>query len=401
MPDTVEAIYRILSTRALSGGEQRLPSPPGRPSRLDQLSVGQHVQGKVLGIANGRATVLIGNQPVHMDLPVKAAVGDTFQLVFAGQHPRPTFVLTEPGQAASAANPADDIAHVPGRVLSTNANGEAVVLIGDRTVRMELPASVAAGDTFRLVFASQPPPPSLIKNDQAANVSTHFSDAAQVLGAAMKMVLDRKAPASVSSQTPSLDAWPRNPAALAIGLRLALARTGLFYESHLFEWSNGDYPLSSLLQEPQGRFSDPATVQKNAPPGMEMADPAADADLLHVIAQQLQLLENHSLVWRGEAWPGQAMEWEVTRHREEDGQPQDSSAPSAMWSTRITIEMPRLGKVIVDIHLDTQGRLDVRLAAGGDTVASLMEPGRADMVRRLVEAGCQVNNLTVTNNAPA
>lgn len=386
MPDSVEAIYRILSARAMSAGEQRLPMPPEKFARLDQLAVGQQVQGRVLEIVNGKATVLIGNQQVRMELPVKAAVGDTFQLVFAGQHPRPTFVLAETGRDAKNAR-GSETAHVPGRVLSMEANGEAVVLIGDRIMRMPLPACTRAGDAFRLVFANP-----AAAADVPANVSTHISDAGQLLGAAAKIALDPNSPAQASSPVPLLSERPGSSAALALALRLALARTGLFYESHLFEWSNGNYPLASLLHEPQGSRSEPALLREHLQPGAAAPPPSGEAELLQLIAQQLQLLENQSLVWRGEVWPRQTMRWEIARQPAEHG-----SEAAPQWKTRISLDMPRLGRLVADMFLDGQGRLEVRLS-GTENALPLIEPRRAEAVSRLAAAGCRVSNFTVVQH---
>lgn len=396
MPDSIEAIYRILSARALSAGDQRLPTPPEKSARLDQLAVGQQVQGKVLEIANGKATVLIGDQQVRMELPIKAAIGDTFQLIFAGQHPRPTFVLAESGRDAKHAAQGGEAAHVPGRVLSLDGNGEAVVLIGDRTVRMALPAGTQVGDTFRLVFTSPSLPAAA---GVPANVSTHISDAGQLLGAAMRMAHDRGAPAEAISPAPVLGERPGNPAALALALRLALARTGLFYESHLLEWSNGNYPLASLLREPQGRYSDPAVLQAHLPPGTAESRHTGEAELLQLIAQQLQLLENQSLVWRGEIWPRQHLQWEISRRNaEEDEAAHGTAAPQ--WKTRISLDLPRLGRLVADISLDDQGRMDVRLA-GEENALPLLEPRREEAAGRLAAAGCRINSLTVAHHGRA
>lgn len=391
MQDSIEAVYRILSARALSANEQRLPASAGKASALAQLAVGQQVQGKVLALVDGKATVLIGGQQVRMELPIKASAGDTLRLVFAGHHPRPTFLLTEPGRAPVQG----DGAHVPGRVLSVDGNGEAVVLIGERTVRMTLPAGTQVGDSFRLVFTSSAPAAA---PGAAANVSAHISDAGQLLGAAMKMARDRNAPAQASSPAPVLGEAPGNPAALALALRQALSRTGLFYESHLVEWSNGHYPLASLLREPQGRHSDPALLQEILQPGAAEPRAADKAELLQLIAQQLQLLENQSLAWRGEIWPRQTAQWEISREQPQDAEAAEAAAPQ--WKTRISLDMPRLGKLVADISLDGQGRLDVRMQ-GEEEALPLLEPRREEAANRLAAAGCRVGSFTVTPHGRA
>ena len=134
----------------------------------------------------------------------------------------------------------------------------------------------------------------------------------------------------------------QGPAARALGqaLREALQTSGLFYESHLADLAFGRANPSELRKEPQadlkqadaqqqhsaatraraeapasrgaGGADAPASGGSNAPaPGTPIN--GIHQDLNALVRQQLDVLANQALAWRGEAWPGTPMDWEVQR----------------------------------------------------------------------------------------
>ncbi|MEQ1591660.1 MAG: flagellar hook-length control protein FliK [Thiobacillaceae bacterium] len=365
MTPVIDAISRIVPVQPVSESAQRWASSPAAFLDLDTLTAGQSVQARVLNHSQSETTVLIGTQPVRMELPVKVAVGDTLQLVFSGRNPRPVFLLAA-------------IDHPP-------------------------------------------------------HVATHLSNTALLLGELTAQSRDSRAPASVNSPNPLLDEAPRSSVMLAVGLRSALITSGLFYESHLSDWVRGTYPLASLMQEPQAKpqetqakphepqakLHEPqAQLSSTDPPLREsLQDPNPErmsvdirptgeqpgaTDLRPLIAQQLQLLENDRLIWRGEVWPGQAMQWEVAReHEGANPHASEPDSPAANWSTRITLELPRLGKITLNLRLDTRNNFDVRLSAQDEGTSALMESARREVMQDMQAAGCTIQSVSVEKNERA
>jgi hypothetical protein len=78
-----------------------------------------------------------------------------------------------------------------------------------------------------------------------------------------------------------------------------------------------------------------------------MTKPAGDVpqpiakELLHLVQQQLHTLENHHLVWMGQVWPGQQMQWEIQGEPEQQRQQPDER----QWSTEMELALPNLGDV--------------------------------------------------------
>ena len=224
----------------------------------------------------------------------------------------------------------------------------------------------------------------------------------------------------------------------------ALSDSGLFYESHLGAWAQGQQPLSALLTQPQGRLSPllqtaaapppapthsagaaapssaaptPASMPAAAPstlpdttPVLRHAalaaystvqtgpQPASDptmlaarlpAELHAVVQQQLQALMQGQVVWEGWLWPGQSARWSLRPDPEDRGSPQ---APvERPWSTQIDLDLPQLGPVQARLRLEGQ-RVDVVLrhaTAAQDRVDAALPQLRA----ALQTAGLEVGTL--------
>jgi hypothetical protein len=127
---------------------------------------------------------------------------------------------------------------------------------------MELPSRFQTGDSLRMTFLNQDARPTFaLANQTLSGTPLTMSSAGQLLRRLMREPL----PGEVSSPSPLpklerlLEGPPNDTARLAGRLRQALGESGLFYESHLREWSQGERPIAQLLREPQAALSRPET----------------------------------------------------------------------------------------------------------------------------------------------
>ncbi|MFG0231640.1 flagellar hook-length control protein FliK [Achromobacter sp. 413638] len=211
----------------------------------------------------------------------------------------------------------------------------------------------------------------------------------------------------------------QGPAARALGqaLREALQTSGLFYESHLADLAFGRANPSELRKEPQadlkqadaqqqqhsaaatraraeapasrgaGGADAPASGGSNAPaPGTPIN--GIHQDLNALVRQQLDVLANQALAWRGEAWPGTPMDWEV--QRDPYGGDPESAVPT--WATRLKLDLPRLG--LVDARLNLAGdQIVLQLVAPHS--AALIDESSDQLRSRLLAAGLTLSHMTV------
>ena len=97
----------------------------------------------------------------------------------------------------------------------------------------------------------------------------------------------------------------------------------------------------------------------------------ARPEVQHLVQQQLQALETHHLMWQGQVWPGQSMDWEIVGHREEESQAGDSDPTH--WTTRLALDLPNLGRVVARLQLN-QGQVNLTfLAENQGTVAAMRQ----------------------------
>jgi hypothetical protein len=359
---------------------------------------------------------LTGRAPLWMAGAADAAVegeGDTpGRPAGASDAGRPAAGATGAGATGAASATADaDAAAAPGNPASAALAGNA----GNAALGAE--AADAA-------------------NGASATAGAADADAAPAL---------RGGPAAQGAQAASSASSPM-AAQLDQGLRHAIQSSGLFYESHLADLLFGEKTVAQLRQEPQGKIvtpppahdaadtrapqmaaqhttSSPGDAARGAQAANDMdqaanslagtdaprhtpaapspsalaasAAAAADPNGLHpqttlMVRQQLDVLAQQTINWRGEAWPNADMDWEI--RRDPNGA---ADADQATWSTRLGLILPRLGEIEARISLSgNQVVLRIAAPASGGEIGEAAETLRA----RFGAAGLTLSNLAVQSH---
>lgn len=328
--------------------------------------------------------------------------------------------LTNPGNRpnTAASNAPDRAAKLePGQqfqgiVQSRISEGLFKVQVAGQTLQMRLPGNIQSGDVIKLVVISTQPRITFSMAASTTPLSTpeEIGSSARLLSNLAELPLERP----VVQQLGNKAVWQAGQTVpdaklLAGALREALGKSGLFYESHQAQWIRGERSTNQLLAEPQnvltGRNALPSsaadrqTVQDNnsdsglaemqqpkatqrgtelhdtdnpatgarpeqaTPTGNDVALPVA-RELLQLVQQQLHTLENHHLVWLGQVWPGQQMQWEIQGEPEHQPLQQDER----QWSTEIELALPRLGDVHARLVFAESGLRLTLHAADSSTV---------------------------------
>ncbi|MBS1156169.1 MAG: flagellar hook-length control protein FliK [Proteobacteria bacterium] len=357
------------------------------------------------------------------------------------------FLRTQEGviEVATPTSPDQTLVTVGERVQATVTdqlpNGRFAVLIKDQLLDLNLPSNTQPGDKLDLVVLAKNPGLTFGLSGQSQTPALKSSDNNVALSQTGKLLGDLLVRADGQSkvadlqQTQPLFEGTPQPAQLAGQLATRLAESGLFYESHQAEWVSGDRSLQTLLREPQARLLSPAAgqnVQTQFPGGEQAAAPAGsdvmqtqsaqqgrmvdseqplvqrnsvDTQLAmeqikspeqvvrHLAQQQLELVENHPLVWQGEAWPGQPLRWKL--ELENERQPEAQSAePVRVWQTRLDLNLPRLGSVTVVANLRS-GQFDLRFEAQDPATISLLQAKQPVLADRFAAAGLPLTSSLV------
>jgi hypothetical protein len=107
----------------------------------------------------------------------------------------------------------------------------------------------------------------------------------------------------------------------------------------------------------------------------------------------LEALASQTYIWNGQAWPGQAMRWEIVE--ENGGQPrQDGEAEQAPWQTRLTLTMPQLGEVRAALRI-SGGELTLSLSTLSNEAAIQLANGGDGLRNQMEAAGLKLSGFTV------
>ena len=124
---------------------------------------------------------------------------------------------------------------------------------------------------------------------------------------------------------------------------------------------------------------------------------AMQSETARMVSLQLDTLEHQRVMWRGEVWPGQPMEWEVT----EDAP--DSHGPTGAeksWQSVLRVELPSLGAVAATIRLTGQ-HVQVQMRAANESTAALLRSHGDKLASAMDAAGSPLDVLTVRQDASA
>ncbi|WP_353173083.1 flagellar hook-length control protein FliK [Paracandidimonas soli] len=246
------------------------------------------------------------------------------------------------------------------------------------------------------------------------------SQAAQTPPPASQPMPPSPAPATAAGATTAqFQAGPPGSLAGALvqSLSQAIGNSGVFYESHLAQLLSGQRTVAELRAEPQAQLPVPQSEHQalkaaSAPPpesspgntspqaqpsgAHQAAQPGAmPAEIQVLVRQQLEVLANQSIAWRGEVWPDADMEWEVRRNAGQDDTASD--APDS-WATKLKLELPGLGSVHARLTLAGQ-QIVMRIEAPES--AALLSEQAGQLRARLSASGMQLSQLDITDTTDA
>jgi hypothetical protein len=244
-------------------------------------------------------------------------------------------------------------------------------------LRMELGTSAKVGQTLMLKYMSDAPVPTFTLStslQSQATSDTHISDAGRLINHYLADT-DTQAKATFQANV-VVTHTPQVPALMAHGLKQALTNSGLFYESHLADYMQGGRDLSLIQQEPQNRHATLENAQST------------------LVSQQLSILENQRIVWHGEVWPGQVMDWKIKVEDQPSHAEHQATDTESPISSELTLHLPHLGKVTAKIQL-VDGRMRIHLQADQAQTMSTLKQESGQLAGAIQNLGQTLAGLTV------
>ncbi|MBU0752779.1 MAG: flagellar hook-length control protein FliK [Gammaproteobacteria bacterium] len=322
-------------------------------------------------------------------------------------------------------------------------------MVAGKLLTLQLPEGAKAGDVLELVVVdrsarvviAQLAPKAAAEGTPATYQFSRLSPAGQMIGKLLVPEGETPTPAPLNRGQPLLRAPPAAAQELLPALKTAVAQSGLFYESHQAQWVSGKMPLANLLHEPQGRLSAPdllaahriapdqtaaraaalaASIPRATgvtallsslfgtpeaaappPPASGAVSPAptfspgqsVPEELRPLVQQQLEAAAGQRMLWHGEVWPGQNMDWQI-EYEKPDGEGSAADEEAGRWNTTLSLTTPRLGRIDATLQLTPAG---VRIALAtpyGASAADLRDETPA-LAAALNEAGLKLLGMQV------
>lgn len=363
--------------------------------KLAKLVVGDQIRGEIISkLTDGSFNVKVAGFTAKMLLPKEYSQGDSVPLRLISVQPRPTFLLdtqepgkttvtpntaqalteseTLPSPTASRGNPApltsneagfrpqpetDVVIHLsdeaqPGsntKNASTTSTPRAEQTNNlSRTYANEAGSANAGQAVQKTAQIAIPDEITKLPDGTPISAPTVLSQAARVISQVIASYSGNNHTSTITAGKPVLDQAPQlhQTAELGQHLQKQIEQSGLFYESHLAQWADGKLSLQTLTQEPQQQLHAAADqLSANLTPA-----PAADVNTINqLMNSQLQLLEQQKLVWHGELFPGQKMEWQI--ERDQNKPTQTEAGEQAIWYSSVRFELPHLGTIEAKLNL--------------------------------------------------
>ncbi len=407
-----------------------------------QLVVGKQFQAEVVSsLEDGTYIVKVADVAARMQLPNSPQIGDKLSLTLISTSPRATFLLGAPdSEEAAPSNPTTTSATLGATVkqLVDDFNQTVGAKTGGSTpTGLYLQGSSAVAPTTE---ADTEPRLIVVNTGTPDSAPANLSNVGKLVNQLIQSTPQEAAVVNVS-KVPLLTTPDVNVNTMAKALQSGVANSGSFYESHLLQWAEGSLDVNELMKEPQASFpaTAPTAAQNNTEQGANTnpsqamgqnnpvitsngllatmataqtsnapasasttsmstsssANIALPKEATPLIQQQLQTLEQQRFVWQGELWPGQTMQWEISRDRQDQ---QQSNPQDKTWQSAVRFELPQLGNVSAQLQL-TGNHLRMTVQAPDAATAQLMQIHAGELSGALENNGTKLDSLLIKTKA--
>ena len=414
-----------------------LPAAAEAATQTAQFEPGKKYEGSVQAqVSPGIFNVRIANQLIQMQLPSSIRSGDTVALQVIATQPRLTFSMV------NSANP-----------LSTPEQlGSTARLLSSMSQQAPEKAYVRAAQSAPLWDKPQPPeskplsgllrealgnsglfyeshqaqwvegtrstaqllqePQNLAPEQAKAVVAGNAAGRAAMEGDASgkitlasdisgktPMLGDTSGKAAMASDTPRKIAMQNDPYGKASIVSDTYGKSAVASDPY------GKAVMASDLYGKSAMMSDPANLSvttNNTASASTLNQP--DTPLLQegkalgipdhlqpLVQQQLNALETRQMVWQGNVWPEQSMQWEV--HEQASQNP--GTEEQRQWVTQLRLDLPNLGEVAATLRFNSTG-LSLTLNAGSPETRTMLGNASTQLVSALSDAGIPVVSTQVT-----
>lgn len=375
--------------------------------------LGQSLQGKIVSkLTDGSYLVELAGANARMLLPAGTQVGTQVPMTLVSLTPRPTFQVATPGAPPGAPPGTAGMVHAEAFPTTTPPGAASSLAVPPDLAQARAGIAAQAGPGAPPLPGQQPGVPvqpgalqtaaaqsavlagrlatagGALAEGASSSVQTILSPTAKVLGQVLSLAMSTPGtPNGIVAAAPLVPTPGAAPAQLAAALRDSVGRSGLFYESHVAEWAAGNRSLAELATEPQMQRAFAGAV------------PTEDSTAAQLINLQLQTQEQAKVVWQGQAWPGQEMQWEVQRDERDGNARPDGEPAEPGWRSKLHLRFPLLGEIGARLYMSGD-QVHLQLDAGDSRVGELLRERSGELGAAMAAAGIDLSSFNI-RAAPA
>ncbi len=333
----------------------------------------------------------VAGQTLQMRLPGNIRAGDTIKLEVLSLQPRITFgivastnPLSTPEQIGSTARMLSNLAERPiERPIVQQSGNKAVWETGQQMPDTKVLAGALRETLGKSGLFYESHQAQWIRGERSIN---QLREEPQNLLTGKGAQLLPNAQYVVGARVPAALAGAAANQAGTTANQVAYNKAGAVQMQASAPESFKSVTEQNVSEKAAAAQSNPAAQAK---PGGDAAQPIAK-ELVQMVQQQLHTLEQHHLVWMGQVWPGQQMQWEIQGQPEHQARQQDER----QWSTEMELTLPSLGGVHARLVFAESG-LRVMLRATEPATAHLFHSALPRLKNSLADAGIPLVNAVV------
>jgi flagellar hook-length control protein FliK len=339
-------------------------------SKLSQIVIGKELLGEVLGKrADGSYLVKVANLTFKIDLPNPAQLGERLHLTPLTVFPKTSFLLNENSDHPLTLLGQLDTTEEAQLSVNTKAFNGAQEINASKLA--EFRAQTIINTTQDMPEQSSP---------------THLSNAGQLITHLLTEAISEQS-RSEAIHTTALVAQNQTISAneLAPKLQQALEKSGLFYESHVAQWSRGQLPLSQIQQEAQ-------LLGIDSPKAFPTQLQELPAGMAETLRQQLHFIEHQSMTWQGMLNPQTPMSWRINEQEqanEHEREQEHSEKSPSTWLSQLQVDFPHLGKIKIQLQLH-ENKLQASFKVAESDHLTPLRLALPDLKKNLLDAQIQL-----------
>ncbi len=375
--------------------EQKTPLPAASEvkPKTEQFEVGKKFEGSVqTQVSPGVFNVRIAQQLVQMQLPSTIRSGDKVALQVIATEPRLTFSMVGSANPLSTPEQLGSMARLLSS-MSQQAPEKAYVRLAQSAPIWDKPQPTESKQLAGLLHEALSNSGLFYESHQAQWLEGVRSTA-QLLHEPQNLPPEQVKAAmagDVSGKAAPGDAFAKAAMAGDTSGKTAMAGD-----------ASGKTPTASETTEKTAMMNNTAdsavtarnsTNTSNQPNTTSLPEDKIQSipdHLQPLVQQQLNALETRQMVWQGNIWPDQPMQWEV--HEQAPQTP--GVEEQRQWVTQLQLNLPNLGEVAATLRFNSAG-LSLTLNASTPETRAVLGNASARLVTAMTDAGVPVLSAQV------